>query len=119
MHDIVQPLPSSARQLRERQLEEKLQREFSPPVATWRREPDVIEIIANPDGELWVDRLSCGLERTGLILPESQIELAIGTVAALHDLVVNAASPRLKAELPGDGARFQGMIRPISPPTFV
>jgi type IV secretion system protein VirB11 len=33
--------------------------------------------------------------------------------------VVNASSPRLKAELPLDGSQFQGLIPPISPPTFV
>jgi P-type conjugative transfer ATPase TrbB len=80
---------------------------------------DVIEIIANPDGAVWCDRLSVGLERTGIILSETQIESAIGTIAAMHDQVVHAAAPRLKAELPLDGSRFQGLIRPVSPPTFV
>lgn len=109
----------SPRQQRLAHLTEKLQRELSPAIGQWLMDDDVIEIMANPNGELWVDRLSIGMERTGMVLPESQIEMAIGTVAAMHDLVVNASSPRLKAELPLDGSRFQGLIRPISPPTFV
>jgi type IV secretion system protein VirB11 len=88
-------------------------------VCDWLANPDVIEIMANPNGEVWLDRLSVGLERTGVVLSEAQIESAIGTVAAMHDLVVHAGSPRLKAELPLDGSRFQGLIRPVSPPTFV
>lgn len=111
--------PRSPRHQRLAQLTEKLQRELSPAIGQWLLDDDVIEIMANPNGELWVDRLSIGMERTGLRLPESQIEMAIGTVAAMHDLVVNASDPRLKAELPLDGSRFQGLIRPISPPTFV
>lgn len=111
--------PRSPRQQRLAHLTEKLQRELSPAVGQWLLDDDVIEIMANPNGELWVDRLSLGMERTGLVVPESQIEMAIGTVAAMHDLVVNASFPRLKAELPLDGSRFQGLIRPISPPTFV
>jgi type IV secretion system protein VirB11 len=55
----------------------------------------------------------------GVTLSEAQIESAIGTVAAMHDQVVHAAAPRLKAELPLDGSRFQGLLRPVSPPTFV
>lgn len=109
----------SPRQHRLAHLTEKLQRELSSAIGQWLVDDDVIEIMANPNGELWVDRLSIGMERTGIVLPESQIEMAIGTVAAMHELVINAAAPRLKAELPLDGSRFQGLIRPISPPTFV
>jgi len=111
--------PLAPRQQRLAHLTEKLQRELSPAIGQWLMDDDVIEIMANPTGELWVDRLSIGMERTGITLPESQIEMAIGTVAAMHDLVITASSPRLKAELPLDGSRLQGMIRPVSPPTFV
>lgn len=109
----------SLRQQRQAHLQEKLRRELTVPVCGWLGNPDVIEIMANPNGEVWLDRLSVGLERTGVVLSEAQIESAIGTVAAMHDQVVHAASPRLKAELPLDGSRFQGLMRPVSPPTFV
>src|SRR5512145_1500879 len=109
----------SLRQQRHAHLQEKLRRELTAPVCDWLANPDVIEIMANPNGEVWLDRLSVGLERTGVMLSEAQIESAIGTVAAMHDLVVHAGSPRLKAELPLDGSRFQGLLRPVSPPTFV
>jgi Flp pilus assembly CpaF family ATPase len=76
---------------------------------------DVIEIMVNPNGELFLDRLSRGVVRTGVVVPDSQVELTIGTVASLHDLVVTPSSPLLKVELPLGGERFQGMLRPVSP----
>ena len=107
------------RQQRQAQLHEKLRRELGAVICTALTDADVIEIIVNPDGALWWDRLSVGMEPAGVVLSEAQIESAIGTVAAMHDQVVHAAAPRLKAELPLDGSRFQGLLRPVSPPTFV
>ena len=107
------------RQQRQGQLQEKLRRELGAAICHALSDDDVIEIIVNPDGALWWDRLSVGMEPAGVVLSEAQIESAIGTVAAMHDQVVHAASPRLKAELPLDGSRFQGLLRPVSPPTFV
>jgi len=107
------------RQQRQAQLQEKLRRELGTEICQALTDDDCIEIIANPDGAVWWDRLSIGMAPAGVSLSEAQIESAIGTVAAMHDHVVHAASPRLKAELPLDGSRFQGLIRPVSPPTFV
>src|SRR5712692_4495050 len=98
---------------------DKLQRELGPDLYGWLQEPDVIEALATGSGDVWLDRLSRGKARTDLLLSEAQRELIIGTVAAYHGLVVNATHPVLKAELPLDGGRFQGMVRPVSAPAFV
>lgn len=101
-------------------VEAKLRWELGPGILGLLADPDVIEIMANPDGVVWCDRLSVGMQQTDILLPESQIELVCTTVAAMHQYVVTAACPLLKAELPLEGRpRFQGMIRPVSPPTFV
>ena len=34
-------------------------------VAAWLEDPAVVEVMLNPDGRLWVDRLSEGLADTG------------------------------------------------------
>src|SRR6476660_5422026 len=107
------------RQHRQGQLQEKLRRELGAAICQALSDDDVIEIIVNPDGALWWDRLSVGMAPAGVSLSEAQIESAIGTVAAMHEQVVHAAAPRLRAELPLDGSRFQGLLRPVSPPTFV
>ena len=109
----------SPRQQRLAHLSEKLRRELGPIVVDALTDPDVIEIMVNPGGEVWLERVSSGMQPTGVVLPESQIELAIGTVAALLDQVINKDYPRLQGELPLDGSRFQGMIPPVSRPTFV
>ena len=101
------------------QHKEKLRREFGPQVIGWLGDPNIIEIMANPDGALWVDTLSDGLVATGVTLSSTQIDMAIGTVAAYYGRVVNEDAPRLQAELPLGGQRFQGVRPPISPPMFV
>jgi type IV secretion system protein VirB11 len=98
---------------------DKLQQELMPIIRTGLEDDDVIEIMANPNGEIWFDRLSCGVERTGMVFSETQIETIIGTIAHWHGVVVHREAPRLRAELPLDGSRFQGLLRPVSPPTFV
>src|SRR5215813_10634134 len=98
---------------------DKLRRELGPELCGWLADPDVIEALTTGNGEVWLDRLSIGKARTELVLPEAQRELIIGTVAAWHGLVVNQDYPLLKAELPLDGGRFQGMVRPVSTPAFV
>lgn len=83
-------------------------------------DPDVIEVMANPDGWVWVDRLSVGAERTDIRLPAAQIENTVCTVAAMHNgSVADAENPLIQAELrlPGQ-PRFQGTILPVSLPTY-
>lgn len=101
------------------QYKEKLRREFGAEVMQALGNPNVIEIMVNPDGSLWLDTLSDGLVNTGVILPSTHIDMAIGTVAAYYDRVVNEHAPRLQAELPLGGQRFQGIRPPIAPPMFV
>ena len=72
----------SPRQQRLAHLSEKLRRELGPTVVDALTDPDVIEIMVNPGGEVWLERVSSGMQPTGVVLPESQVELAIGTVAA-------------------------------------
>jgi hypothetical protein len=106
-------------QQRQTRIQEKLRRELGPAIGTALADDDVIEVLVTGQGDVWLDRLSVGKERTGVVLPEPQREMVIGTIAAWHGLVVNRQQPLLKAELPLDGARFQGMVRPVSAPAFV
>jgi P-type conjugative transfer ATPase TrbB len=98
----------------------KLASEFGPALCALRDDPDVIEIQATGgQGVVWTDRLSVGKTHTGITLSTPQREMIIRTVAAWHGLVVNRTHPLLKAEVPPDGARFQGMVPPVSAPAFV
>jgi type IV secretion system protein VirB11 len=79
----------------------------------------VIEIMLNPDGHLFVERLNLGKKPTGVILPATQSENIIKLVASYKNQVVHEGSPMIATEIPFLGARFQGWLPPIAKqPTF-
>lgn len=39
-------------------------------IATWLDDPEIVEVMLNPDGRLWIDRLGTGLADTGVTGPE-------------------------------------------------
>jgi type IV secretion system protein VirB11 len=77
-------------------------------------EPDVVEIMLNPDGRLWVDRLGSGQADTGMQLSPSDGERIVRLVAHHVGAEVHAGSPRVSAELPGSGERFEGLLPPVA-----
>ncbi len=74
--------------------------------------PQVIEVMLNPDSTLWVDRLGTGMEKIGRIEPIRAL-IIIATVAAMLDTVISPAKPILECELPLDGSRFEALIPPL------
>src|SRR6185312_15983025 len=38
---------------------------LGPAIAAYLEDPTIVEVMLNPDGRLWIDRLSGGLEDTG------------------------------------------------------
>ncbi len=102
----------------EAQLQEKLRRELGQEIMAWLDDPNVIDLMANPDGRVWLDTLDRGMARTSYVLESTRIDMVIGTVAAYHGLVCNEETPRLRAVLPLGGQRFQGGRPPIAAPFF-
>jgi Flp pilus assembly CpaF family ATPase len=97
---------------RSRRIAEKLERELGPLVFACLRDPHVVDIILNPDGGIWVERLGGAPERLGE-MPSHQAEALIATVAAELQTVVTAERPILECELPIDGSRFTAVIPPV------
>lgn len=80
---------------------------------------DVIEIMANPDGRVWLDTLSKGKYVTDYILPSMQRLNIIKLIASFNHLLVNEEHPEVACELQFASARFQGWVYPVSEhPTF-
>jgi type IV secretion system protein VirB11 len=75
-------------------------------------DPQVVEIMLNPDGSLWVDRLGAGMQRVASIEPVRALTI-VNTVAAMLDAVVTPDRPILECELPLDGSRFEALIPPL------
>lgn len=92
---------------------------MGPVIASALADPDVVEIMLNPDRTLWVDRLSSGRTPLGLELPEADGERIIRLVAAHVGAEVHRGRPLLTAELPETGERFEGILPPAAPgPAF-
>lgn len=88
-------------------------------IAAWLEDPAVVEVMLNPDGRLWVDRLSTGLAETGQHLAAADGERIVRLVAHHVGAEVHAGSPRVSAELPETGERFEGLLPPVvTAPTF-
>lgn len=92
---------------------------LGPAIAAWLDDPEIIEILLNPDGKLWVDRLSFGLADTGKTLDAADGERIIRLVAHHVGTEVHIGAPRVSAELPESGERFEGLLPPVvTAPSF-
>ena len=76
---------------------------------------DVIEILANPDGSVWVERMGRGVERETETLDADARERIIRLVASAIGDTCSRSKPIVSAELPGTGERFEGLLPPVAP----
>jgi type IV secretion system protein TrbB len=86
---------------------------LGPAIAALLEDPSVIEVMLNPDGCIWIDRLTDGLADTGESLAPADGERIIRLVAHHVGAEVHPGSPRVSAELPETGERFEGLLPPI------
>ena len=86
---------------------------LGPAIARFLEDPAVVEVMLNPDGRLWIDRLSEGLSDTGEFLAPADGERIVRLVAHHVGAEVHAGAPRVSAELPETGERFEGLLPPV------
>lgn len=86
---------------------------MGPTIGHLLEEQAVVEVMLNPDGQIWVDRLAKGLENTGERLSAADGERIIRVVAHHVGAEVHARAPRISAELPETGERFEGLLPPV------
>ncbi|WP_433933375.1 P-type conjugative transfer ATPase TrbB [Brevundimonas diminuta] len=92
---------------------------FGPALLAALSDPDVVEVMLNPDGRIWLDRLTGGLELTQQRLEPAEGERVVRLVAHHVGFEVDETRPRISAELPETGERFEGLLPPIvRGPTF-
>src|SRR5690606_33994951 len=82
-------------------------------ISDWLADPAIIEVMLNPDGRLWVDRLGEGISDSGKRLSPADGERIIRLVAHHVGVEVHASAPRVSAELPENGERFEGLLPPV------
>ena len=86
---------------------------LGPAIARFLEDPSVVEVMLNPDGRLWIDRLSEGLSDTGEWLSSADGERIVRLVAHHVGVEVHSGAPRVSAELPETGERFEGLLPPV------
>lgn len=75
-------------------------------------DPTVVEIMLNPDGRLYIERLGHGIAPAGE-MGRSAAEIVIGSVAHVLNCEVDDDRPILSGELPIGGHRFEGLLPPV------
>ena len=92
---------------------------LGPEIAAWLEDASVIEVMLNPDGRLWIDRLGAGIADTGCGMSAADGERIIRLVAHHVGAEVHGRAPRVSAELPETGERFEGLLPPVvAAPSF-
>jgi type IV secretion system protein VirB11 len=86
---------------------------MGPVIAQALSDPAVIEVMVNPDGKLWIDRLGEGRSNIGVRIHPSETERIIRLVASHVRAEVHADNPIVSAELPS-GERFEGLLPPVA-----
>jgi len=81
-------------------------------------DPTVVEIMLNPDGRLFIERLGHGMAPAGE-MAAAAAETVIGSVAHALQSEADHERPIVSGELPIGGHRFEGLLPPVvSAPSF-
>ena len=87
---------------------------LGPSISGYLEDPSIVEVMLNPDGRLWIDRLSGGLEDTRLRVTPADAERIVRLVAHHVGVEVHAGSAR--ASPPNcrkAGSGFEGLVPPV------
>lgn len=72
----------------------------------------VVEIMLNPDGRLFIERLGLGIAPAGW-MTRTAAETVIGSVAHVLNTEAGDQRPIVSGELPIGGHRFEGLLPPV------
>lgn len=96
-----------------------LRQAMGPVIAEALADRRVVEVMVNPDGKIWVDRIGEGRGFTGHLLGPDDANRILRLLADHVGEVVTKDRPRISATLPETGERFQGVFMPlVSNPAF-
>lgn len=97
---------------------DKLKRELGPVIEKALEASDVIEIMLNPNGSIWIERLGHDMVQSGT-MTAAAAESLMSTIATTLHTSITRENPIIEGELIIDGSRFEGMIPPVvSHPVF-
>lgn len=77
-------------------------------------EPDITEVMVNPDSTVWVERRGAMERLSGIDFPDDRKKVALQNIARQRGMDLNEQHPILDARLP-NGARLCATAPPVSP----
>jgi len=96
----------------------KLQEALGDQLCVALDDANVVEIMLNPDGRLFIERLGHGVAPAGQ-MTAATAEIVIGSVAHALQSEADDGRPIISGELPIGGHRFEGLLPPVvTAPTF-
>lgn len=96
----------------------KLQDALGERICAALEDPSVVEIMLNPDGRLYIERLGIGIAAAGE-MSRGAAEIVIGCVAHVLNSQADNSRPIVSGEIPLGGHRFEGLLPPVvSGPSF-
>ncbi len=106
----------------QQRLYEKLHCDIGDDIRHFLQDEATTEIMANPNGSLWIDQKELGQSQIGEI-PSQRVQLIIRTVAGINGQVISEVHPHLETKFPlhrcMKGERFTAQIPPlVSAPCF-
>lgn len=90
-----------------------LRQALGPVIAQALADKLVVEVMVNPDGKIWIDRIGEGRSFTGQSLAAADADRILRLLADHAGEVVTRDRPRISATLPETGERFQGAFMPV------
>ena len=90
-----------------------LRQAMGPVIAQALADRLVVEVMVNPDGKIWIDRIGEGRSWTGKLLAAADADRILRLLADHAGEVVTRDRPRVSATLPETGERFQGAFMPV------
>src|SRR6202012_3957 len=90
-----------------------LRQALGPVIAEALADKRVVEVMVNPDGKIWVDRIGEGRAFTGQLLAPDDANRILRLLADHVGEGVTKDRPRISATLPETGEGFQGGFMPI------
>ncbi len=85
-----------------------------PKILDLLEDPTVMEIMRNPDGNVWVDRQGKGQTNAGPLQSDANAKRTIECISTASGRTLNKTErPYVSGEVPGYGHRFQGVMPPV------
>jgi len=94
-------------------LTSKFEIAMGPKLALLLEDERVCDVMINPDGRIFVERVGESVEATDLTMPASQRASLVKTAAVLAGGMAREGWPILETRVPGKGWRFEGLLPPI------